>query len=165
MFRSFYFPKFEIASSYDERGVWIDQMVATHPGHYVDADDRRLLGVGIPAACEASHEPSVDCQGHSHFPTVLSFLEVARKYRIELIKEFFHRGFATDIEMFSGSCMERFTSYSASVAHFIGSIRNAFRITTIPTVHRKRDCRPKFISPKFPPSSSDNVTSAILASG
>jgi hypothetical protein len=120
MFRSFFFAGFEGATGYNERGDWIDQIAATHHDRHVDADYRRLRDVGIHAAREAIRWPLVDHEGHYDFCSVLPFVAAARKYRVEVIWDLFHYGFPSDLDIFSDAFTERFASYCAAVARFIG---------------------------------------------
>jgi hypothetical protein len=121
MFQSFFIAGFEGATGYNQRGEWIDQVVATHHDRHADADYRRLHEVGIHAAREAIRWPLVDRAGRYDFSSVLPFVRASHRHGVEVIWDLFHYGFPPDIDLFSADFPERFAAYCHAAARFVYS--------------------------------------------
>lgn len=122
MFRSFFLAGFEGSTGYNRHGDWFDQVVATGHDRTLEQDYRDLADLGIHASRETIRWPLVDLGGGRYdFSSVEPFVEVARRYRTDVIWDLFHYGFPRDIDLFGEAFPQRFADYCYAVGRFIGA--------------------------------------------
>jgi hypothetical protein len=119
LFRSFWIAGFECSCQINSHGKRIDMTAALRHDELAAEDYAMLHSIGIRTARDGVRWHLVDQGGRYDFSSFAPMVKAAREKNIQVIWDVCHYGWPDDIDLFSGSFLDRFARFAKAVAHFL----------------------------------------------
>jgi hypothetical protein len=119
LFRSFWIAGFECSCHINSAGRRLDMSAALQHDTRAEEDYAMLASVGMRVARDGVRWHLVDRRGDYDFSSFAPMVAAARRHGIQVIWDLCHYGWPDDLDIFSGSFLERFARFSAAVARYL----------------------------------------------
>jgi beta-glucosidase/6-phospho-beta-glucosidase/beta-galactosidase len=111
---------FECSSHIDKRRRRLDLIESTRHAEFALADYDRLLRHGIRTARDGVRWNLIEARPFEYdFSSLEPFVSAANQTGLEVIWDFFHYGYPTDIDIFSGDFLDRFAAFTVATAAYL----------------------------------------------